>query len=259
MRRAVLGGCLLLCSCSLRDLDYLGNADAAVASGDTSVMDVADAESGTACPERMIRVDSFCIDATEVIERDYSAFLTAKKGDTSGQHPSCAANTSFQPDPTLFPKTPTGPVRGVDWCDAHAYCAWAGKRLCGKIGGGSVPTLSLDDPEISQWYRACSKAGTRKFPYGDTYDATACRTKQSGSVIAGSLAKCEGGYPGIFDMSGNVWEWEDGCDDATGECPLRGGGWPQEGIAAGCAYLGVRYRSDRTESSGDRGIRCCTP
>jgi len=180
-------------SCSLRDLEYLGAlpVDAAVASdvGDSSEVDAA------TCPPRMVRIDSFCIDATEVIERDYGAFLTAKKGDTSGQHPACAANTSFQPEPTLFPKVPTGPVRGVDWCDAHAYCAWAGKRLCGKIGGGTVPKLALDDPEVSQWYRACSKAGTRAFPYGNTYDPMACRTNQSGSVVAGSLAKCEGATP----------------------------------------------------------------
>jgi formylglycine-generating enzyme len=256
MRAALCG--LLLCSCSFRDLDYLSDRPSSTDTGVPSdaIADVA--TDASTCPPRMVRVDSFCIDATEVIERDYTAFLDAKKGDTSGQIAACSANASYQPDPTLFPKVPTGPVRGVDWCDAYAYCAWAGKRLCGKIGGGSVPILSTDDPEVDQWYRACSRAGARAFPYGDTYDPTACRTKNSGSVIGGSMTKCEGGYPGIFDMSGNVWEWEDACDDA-GECVMRGGGWPQEGIAAGCAYGVVHYNAPRTESSGDRGIRCCTP
>jgi sulfatase modifying factor 1 len=258
MRLSAAACGLLLVSCSLRDLEYLGPASTADVGAVSDAIDAADVADANACPPRMVRVDSYCIDATEVIERDYAAFLEAKKGNTSGQHPACASNTSFDPDPTLFPRVPTGPVRGIDWCDAHAYCAWAGKRLCGKIGGGSVPTLAKDDPEVSQWYRACSRAGARAFPYGDTYDPTACRTKQSGSVIAGSMTTCEGGYPGIFDMSGNVWEWEDSCDD-KGECLLRGGGWPQEGIAAGCAHNGVSYQSPRTEASADRGIRCCTP
>jgi formylglycine-generating enzyme required for sulfatase activity len=256
-RVAVLIGSLLLTSCSLRDLDYLERGDSAVAEvSDVAPSDVA--ETGAACPDpRMVRVDTYCIDATEVTERDYAAFLTEKKGDTSGQPDVCAFNTSFDPDPVFFPKNPNLPVRTVDWCDAYAYCKWSGKRLCGKIGGGALPFLSLDDPELDQWFRACSNGGTRDYPYGNTYDPTACMTNNSGAVVAKSLTKCEGGYPGIFDMSGNVWEWMDSCNDA-GECALRGGGWPQEDVAAACAYTPVHYKSTREETAADRGFRCCS-
>ena len=41
-------------------------------------------------------------------------------------------------------------------------------------------------------------------------------------VPVASLPGCQGGYPGVFDMSGNVEEVEDSCDDA-GTCYSRGG------------------------------------
>jgi hypothetical protein len=37
------------------------------------------------------------------------------------------------------------PITNVDWCDAYAYCAGIGKRLCGKIGGGTLDQGGLDD------------------------------------------------------------------------------------------------------------------
>jgi len=262
--KAALGGCilasLLLAACSLRDLEYLETPGPDAALADVAPADTPVAADGGVCPgPGMVRVDSFCIDATEVTERDYTAFLTAKKGDTSGQSAACMTNTSFDPDPAFFPKNPTYPVRGVNWCDAYAFCAWAGKRLCGKIGGGPTPLLSADDPEVDQWYRACSAAGTRTYPYGDTFEATWCRGKSGGdgAALVKSMTKCEGGYPGIFDMGGNVWEWVDACEG--GECALRGGSWANDGVELGCSYGIVHYKDDRLIAMPDRGFRCCSP
>ncbi len=80
---------------------------------------------------------SYCIDSTEVSFADYRASLAV--ADVSAPlRPGCAWNTSFEIMSEVIGEPKNHPIRGVDWCDAVAYCEWAGKRLCGRIGGGSV-------------------------------------------------------------------------------------------------------------------------
>jgi formylglycine-generating enzyme required for sulfatase activity len=176
----------------------------------------------------------YCMDRTEVPAEDYAVFLAANPS-TAGQAATCTWNTTYEPDtssactsaagaynPAVRPRSP---VSCVDWCDAKRYCEWAGKRLCGAIGGGANPTSQFADATASQWYRACTKAGTRKFPYGDAYQPTYCVGLDNSGVHPSAVATavaCEGGYPGLFDMSGNVAEWEDSCDTG-GACLIRGG------------------------------------
>jgi sulfatase modifying factor 1 len=70
--------------------------------------------------------NTFCIDATEVTNAQYRAFLAAKGSDLGGQPETCTWNTSYLPGVWPVPPTLDGfPVVTVDWCDAHAYCAWA--------------------------------------------------------------------------------------------------------------------------------------
>ena len=109
---------------------------------------------------------SYCIDQTEVTNGQYIAFLEAKvdAGPDAGQPAVCSWNGSFVPS-DLWP-SPQGagtyPVRHVDWCDAYAFCAWAGKRLCGQMGGGaSAPTESAM-AQYSQWYATCSGNGVNR-------------------------------------------------------------------------------------------------
>ncbi|GAC1532032.1 MAG: hypothetical protein NVS3B10_27220 [Polyangiales bacterium] len=208
-----------------------------------------------------------CIDRTEVSVGDYRAFLIAREGDTSGQRADCASNMSFVPSSGLPPSADDKlPMNYVDFCDAVAYCAWAGKRLCGSlVDENPVPADALTNPQVSQWFRACSRNndGLHAFPYGPTFDETRCNAYSVDAGprslrAVGSTPTCEGGYRDIFDMSGNVDEWEDSCAVVDGGvlCVIRGGNF-NNGFSAASACATIK-RVDSTVGAATLGFRCCS-
>lgn len=264
-----------------------GGSDALVAPGDggppspdgTTPFDGA----GLPCPGEkgpvMLRVgtaeNNFCIDTTEVTVGQYREFTMAKGADASGQPAECAWNTSYVAG--------TGgaddiPVAGVDWCDARAYCAWAGKRLCGKQQGdkfvGPITVEDLGDFSSHEWLLACSNLGQLRYPYGGIQQPTACNTAEAdaGRTLAvKTKAACQGGFPGLYDLVGNVWEWFDGpClapdagGDAAGidsgpakqECIVKGGSFASGGVNLDCRADSRGATRDRRGT--DIGFRCCS-
>jgi sulfatase modifying factor 1 len=232
------------------------------------------------CPESrggppLVRVGEFCIDATEVTNAQYAVFWTATGAgrNTAGQPPVCVWNTTFTPDtggaPWPFrPGTERRPVVNVDWCDASAFCRWAGKRLCGSRAGTALTSWDQSgDPARSQWMYACSSGGKRLFPYGDEYQANVCNTAQPRESVAaladvGSRPGCRT-EAGVYDLSGNVEEWTDACDGNQGErdrCASVGQSAyldPANPPDFSCA--GSFYPDLRSASYELRGFRCCAP
>lgn len=201
----------------------------------------------------------YSVEAYEVRQAQYQLFLRAKAGDTSGQSAECAANSSFLPQLLWDPiGIPNRPVVGIDWCDAKAYCEWAGRRLCGGLGGTRLTTAADGvSPAKSQWEFACTKGGTQPFPYGTTGDVSACVLSKgvSGhSESVGTDPKCVGGTEGLYDMVGNVSEWVDACDPDGGACAIVGGSWHSGEAPVQCNlyFLGVNYTY-----ANDLGFRCC--
>jgi len=286
-----LVGAALVASCSLFvDLSDLSNGECAVGCTDAQTVDAlaADAsgptrESGTpndasssnetstgdgACPSTpgpvMLSAGSFCIDSTEVTSTDYIAFFAAVGG---------ASGAVTRPDGCHWKTTnatgcsngPAFPIGCVDWCDAFAYCAWAGKRLCGSVeDGGVLPFPFAGVNTESEWSAACSPTG-EPYPYGASFQPGACDTKLAdggpapGAVAVGSLPKCVGGIPGLFDMAGNVEEWIDSCNDVDGgpKDPCHEGGDSFAFKQTGVARCDNADSDERDLQDPSVGFRCC--
>jgi formylglycine-generating enzyme required for sulfatase activity len=231
----------------------------------------------------------FCIDATEVTNGAYGAWLATDPGPDLLPSECMAGNWldgvqmgDYRPQDLAregFPQQLHWPVSAdlelypvvwVYWCDAAAFCAGNGKRLCGRIGGGNIPlagnsdpalTPDLGDPMVDEFVYAATKAGTQEFVYGDAHDPGACWPELGGLSSSGvatlhpvhSKPKCEGGYPGIFDLEGNAAELLDACNLTAGDshgggptCAAAGGRWVD-------GDLGVRF----TQTVDYVGFRCC--
>jgi formylglycine-generating enzyme required for sulfatase activity len=126
---------------------------------------------------------------------------------------------------------------------AAAACAAAGKRLC----------------TLLEWQAACAgPAPGSYYPYGDGFDPHRCNVYSNGAGLlpTGSMTGCEGGYPGLSDMSGNVWEWTSDCETEHPDACWAVGG--------SCAHsMMFTDLSDCqtpvpfTGWSSDIGFRCC--
>jgi sulfatase modifying factor 1 len=233
--------------------------DAIVDAGQDAASDAPDEleDSSAPCPvdagSAMRRVGAYCIDTTEVTNAAYGHFLDGLDGGSPAvRHAACSEKTDWTPTES-WTVLGTIPVRGVDWCDAFAYCASVGKRLCRRRGGGPLSLADTASADAAEWYRACSKAGTRVFPYGDELIGGECAT---GGQVRAVGQGCEGGYLGIFDMVGNAMEWIDACsgDAASDVCTLMGGSVLDP--SARCSTTtGAQF--SRMARNPVMGFRCC--
>lgn len=214
---------------------------------------------------------SYCMDRTEVTKGHYKSFmaevgtspdkLAPQYADLKNFAQCAKANFEFgpsgydEPGP-VFEWNEKDPMRDVDVCDAYAYCRWAGKRLCGKMGGGVATEESGSSPETSEWMWACTNGGTSKFPTGSSYEPGVCEYKYK--YEEGKESQCRGNtspYDQIEDLLGGVTEftseciWKDGTFSKG--CGVRGGS--PNGMSD---QLNCGFRFTSINSPGG-GIRCC--
>jgi formylglycine-generating enzyme required for sulfatase activity len=134
-------------------------------------------------PQHRVTVGPYEIDLYEVTNEQYQKFTRATDRQTpdhwrSGVYPKGKARH---------------PVTFVTWYDADAYCRWAGKRL----------------PTNDEWEKAARGPAGRIFPWGDQFDKQKANVPLLGIGDTTPVGQFKDGksYYGLYDMSGNVWEW----------------------------------------------------
>ncbi len=136
-------------------------------------------------PEHIALTEAFYIDLYEVTNGDYREFVKV----TGHEAP------FHWPDGNLPKGKEKHPVTYVNWLDADAYCKWKGKRL----------------PTEQEWEKAARGEDGNIYPWGNVWVLTKSNNPYKGSTGTEPV----GSYPdgrspyGLFDMSGNVWEWVD--------------------------------------------------
>jgi formylglycine-generating enzyme required for sulfatase activity len=204
----------------------------------------------------------FAIDTTEVTVAAFRAFKgTVDASASAAGFARCAGKVKLGPKTGCSATSDDNqPMTCVDWCDAQAYCTSVGKRLCGQIGGGPLPAAMANDLTLDQWARACAGSKGSKWPYGGQPDAAVCNTMEVARLVpapVGSFPQCLGGEPGLFDMSGNVVEWQDACrvlDGGIHQCLMRGGSIKRTVDLSACDSI---LFSAVSEAYDDVGFRCC--
>ena len=160
------------------------------------------------------------------------------------------------------------PAVHISWTDAQAFCAWSGTRL----------------PTEAEWEYAARAGSTGPFPWGDELEPggehrmnvfqgtfPAQNTVEDGYAGTAPVDAYEPNAFGLYNMTGNVWEWcSDWFDPRTyANSPRTNPTGPPRGankIMRGGSYLchasycrryrvSARMGSEPSSTSGNVGFR----
>jgi formylglycine-generating enzyme required for sulfatase activity len=187
-------------------------------------------------PRYLTELSPFCMDETEV---------------TAGSYAACVEEQRCRPPEPVKkilcnygrPGRSAHPMNCIDWALSDAYCKAQGKRL---------PT----EPEFEH----AARAGDRYFEYpwgNESPDGRAC-WKHPGTC---EVKRFAAGAFGLYDVSGNVWEW---TSDWYGPYPftpahghakvLRGGSFSRR--FEKWMHTRLRERAKPSDSGPHLGFRC---
>ena len=180
----------------------------------------AETTSGQWFEPEMVRVDNFSVGKYEVTQDQWQAVMSD--------------------NPSYVETGNNYPIQGVSWDDVQEYI-----EGLNAITGKSYRLLTE-----GEWERACNGGDS-----GDTY----CGGNQLGELAWHADNSGESAQPvgqknpnrlGIYDMTGNVWEW---TSTSNGQLQrIRGGSWrsvPQ------LVDSGTRHWLERTDKNNTIGLR----
>jgi len=153
----------------------------------TSTLFLGEAGSPTATgpdtrPPMYVKIESFLMASRETTWTEYTAF--------------CRATGHPIPDDAGFGKG-SRPVINVSYADAMAYCRW----LSQESG------LDVRLPSEAEWEAACRAGSVTRFFWGPVMNRAYCHSGQKQNGRTQAAGSTQPNHAGLFDMSGNVFEW----------------------------------------------------
>jgi formylglycine-generating enzyme required for sulfatase activity len=145
-------------------------------------------------PVRRMNLPVFYIDKYEVTNKRYKRFIDATGYKVPWSQDPAVAEYVWDWRKRMYPEGKgDDPVVFVNWEDAKAFCAWAGKSL----------------PTEAQWEKAARGINGKPYPWGNSWEAKKANTSESGvkqTAPFGSFKDDVSEY-GVHDLAGNVSEW----------------------------------------------------
>jgi formylglycine-generating enzyme required for sulfatase activity len=202
-------------------------------------------------PQHQVQVNSFAIGKYPVTQAQYQAVM--------GKNPS------------HFKNNRQNPVESVSWEDAQAFCH--------KLSQITGKTYRL--PTEAEWEYACRGGTTTRYYFGDDANQLEDYAWYNGNSqkTTHPVGQKKPNAWGLYDMSGNVWEWcEDNWHDNYIGAPkdgsawfikndnrsqslkcLRGGSWLNLPVSCRSANRGRSFRGFDYFYDGGFRVACVSP
>ncbi len=199
-------------------------------------------------PVREVAIAAFKLGRNEVTNREYAACVQAG---------ACSAKVTAEPGSENLPKA------GLSWLDAQQYVDWL------RVKTGEDYRL----PSESEWEYAARAGASTPYAWGANSGRGLANCLDCGSAWDGAGPAPVGSFDangfGLYDMSGNVWEWTADCwyRDYTSALPtgaardggaacekrvLRGGSWDNAAWLARVSYRAFAPAATRQDLYGFR-------
>ncbi len=208
-------------------------------------------------PVHTVTVSNFALSQTEITNSQYCKFLNQRGNQSEGGVTWLDITSDYcqieKRGGTYYPKSgmESHPVTMVSWYGAKAYCQWAGGRL----------------PTEAEWEFAAKANSSYKYSGSNNIGSIAWYRDNSGGTTH-SVGQKQANAFGLYDMSGNVWEW---CSDwyasdyyknsptnnpkgaSSGSIRVvRGGSWYVNAVYCRVAGRGGDDSDDRNDDLGFR-------
>ncbi len=138
-----------------------------------------------------------------------------------------------------FPQSPNHPVVCVNWFDAKAFAKWLTQKT----------KINFRLPTEIEWEYACKTSNNHLFSCGEKVDGNTAnfwsgfggKSKKDKFKFTSPIGYFSPNEFGIYDLSGNVWEWTEdwystaGIPERKDKKIIKGGGWESKAKFLRCS------------------------